>query len=90
MDNINEISLEILPESYKYIAELIGLKKAVLILKHFGGSTIYIPKIDSYNRHTRNIKIAKDYRSGMTYSQIAVKYDLTSVRIRSIISSCLR
>ena len=87
MDNINEISLEILPESYKYIAELIGLKKAILILKHFGGSTIYIPKIDSYNRHTRNMKIINDYKSGLTYSQLAAKYDLTSVRIRSIISS---
>ena len=90
MDNIQEISLEILPEGYKYIAELIGLKKATLVLKHFGGSTIYIPKIDGHNRHTRNLKIVDDYRSGMTYSQIAVKYDLTSVRIRSIISSCLR
>ena len=87
MDNINEISLEILPEGYKYMAELIGLKKATLVLKHFEGSTIYIPKIDGHNRHTRNLKIVDDYRSGMTYSQIAVKYDLTSVRIRSIISS---
>lgn len=89
MNNLNEKSLEILPESYQYIAELIGLKKAVLILEHFGGSTIYIPKIDSYNRHTRNMKIVDDYKSGKTYSQIAVKYNLTSVRIRSIISSHL-
>ena len=86
MNDLKEKSFEILPESYQYIAELIGLEKAVLILEHFGGSTIYIPKIDSYNRHNRNMKILEDYRSGMTYSQLAMKYDLTSVRIRSIIS----
>lgn len=89
MDDLTKQSLEILPESYQYIAELIGLKKAILILEHFGGSTIYIPKIDSYKRHNRNMKIVEDYRSGINYSQLAMKYDLTSVRIRSIISSYL-
>lgn len=85
----NEITLEILPDSYKYIAELIGLEKAIVILKHFGGSTIYIPKIDCFNRHQRNIKIVNDYKSGLTYSQISIKYDLTSVSVRNIISSYL-
>ena len=84
-----EIELEILPDSYKYIAELIGLEKAIVILKHFGGSTIYIPKIDSCNRYYRNKKIVDDYRSGLSYSQISTKYDLTSVSVRNIISSYL-
>ena len=82
-----EIALEILPDSYKYIAELIGLEKAIIILENFGGSTIYIPKIDCCTRYHRNIKIVSDYRSGKTYSQIAIKYDLTSVSVRNIISS---
>lgn len=84
-----EITFEILPDSYKYIAELIGLEKAIVILKHFGGSTIYIPKVDCFNRHQRNMKIVSDYKSGLTYSQISIKYDLTSVSIRNIISSYL-
>ena len=86
MENIRETEVEILPDSYKYIAELIGIEKALTILKHFGGSTIYIPKIDSYNRHFRNIEIVRDYKKGLTYSQISIKYKLTSVSIRNIIS----
>ena len=80
---------EILPGSYKYIAELIGPEKAFVILKHFGGSTIYIPKIDSYTRHTRNLEILEGYKSGLTYKQLASQYGLTCVTIRTIISSCL-
>lgn len=79
---------EILPDSYKYIAELIGPEKAFIILKHFGGSTIYIPKIDSYTRYTRNLEIVEAYKSGMTYSQLASQHGLTCVTIRNIISSC--
>lgn len=89
MDTKEKIKLEILPDSYKYIAELIGLDKALIMLEHFGGSTIYIPKIDCCNRYYRNIKIVDDYRSGLTYSQIATKYNLTSVSVRNIISSYL-
>ena len=40
MEVLKETEVEILPDSYKYIAELIGMKKALTILKHFGGSTI--------------------------------------------------
>lgn len=86
---MKEAIVEILPDSYKYIAELIGTENALVILKHFGGSTIYIPKIDSYNRHFRNLEIVDDYKSGLTYSQISIKYNLTSVSIRNIISSHL-
>ena len=82
-----EIALEILPDSYKYIAELIGLEKAIVILENFGGSTIYIPKIDCCTRYHRNTKIVKDRDQGLTYSQIAIKYGLTSVSVRNIISS---
>ena len=84
-----EIALEILPDSYKYIAELIGLEKAIVILENLGGSTIYIPKIDCCTRYHRNIKIVNDYKLGLTYSKIAIKYDLTSVSVRNIISSYL-
>lgn len=89
MDLKNEISLEILPESFKYIAELIGLEKAIVIVKNFGGSTIYIPKIDCCDRHNRNTKIVEDYRLGLTYSQLSIKYNLTSVSVRNIISASL-
>ena len=80
---------EILPDSYKFIAELIGSKNAFLILEHFGGSTIYIPKIDSYTRHRRNLLIVEGYKSGKTYKQLANQHGLTCVTIRTIISSCL-
>ena len=89
MELITKSEQEILPDSYKYIAELIGPEKAFVILKHFGGSTIYIPKIDSYTRHTRNLAIVEDYKSGLTYKQLASKHGLTCVTIRTIISSCL-
>ena len=88
--NLNkEFKIEMLPNSYKYIAELIGLEQAMVIAKHLGGNTIYIPKVDLFSRYNRNMKIVDDYKLGLTYSQIAIKYNLTGVSVRNIISSCL-
>lgn len=88
--NLNSInSLEMLPDNFQYVAELVGLEKAIEIVKHFGGSTLYIPKIDCCHRYSRNQKIVRDYKSGLTYSQIAIRYNLTTVSVRNIIASCL-
>lgn len=82
--------IEKLPnDDLKELSSLIGIENIIILCKNFGGSTLYIPKADLFNRHIRNINILNDYKKGYTYNTLSRKYDLTTVTIRNIISSFL-
>ena len=77
-----------LPEKYRELIDLIGLEKTITLCEEFGGTSLYIPKLDSYERLTRNKSIIADYHKGYTYTELSRQYNLTTVSIRNIISSC--
>lgn len=83
------ISLEMLPDNFQYVAEMVGSDNAITLVEKFGGTTLYIPKHDTYTRSSRNKLIVDDYKAGLPYSQIAIKHNLTTAGIRAVIASCL-
>lgn len=85
---MNKFKIENLPDNdLKLLTKKLGIENVILLCKLFGGSTLYIPKKDIFDRHTRNISIYKEYKQGSSYKQLARKYNLSTVTIRNIISS---
>ena len=85
-----KFQIEKLPnDDLKELSSLIGINNIVILCNTFGGTTLYIPKADIFNRQIRNINIVNDYKKGYTYNNLARKYNLTVVMIRNIIDSFL-
>lgn len=82
---IEQIQLADLEEEQKQLAELIGLDNFKLLLNAYGGVSIYIPKPDSFAAVARNESIREDF-NGYNFKELARKYNLTEVWIRSIVS----
>lgn len=85
-----KFKIENLPnDDLKELTNLIGIENTITLCRLFGGTSLYIPKADLFNRHSRNMSILDDYKKGYTYNKLSKKYDLTVVMIRNIISSFL-
>lgn len=84
----NDITLEDLPESYRDIAEVIGLSAAMKLVRHCGGQSPYIPKLDSCQRAAKYRQIYEEYRkskSSYVYIELSRKYDLSESHVRAIV-----
>ena len=78
------VSPEQLSGSSKELAKIIGLEAYKKLIQHFGGSYIYIIKPDTVVRSERNAEICRKF-NGSNYNQLAMEYNLTENRIRSIL-----
>ncbi|MDE5557863.1 MAG: DNA-binding protein [Ruminococcus sp.] len=78
------VSPEQLSGSGKELADVIGVEAYKKLVQHFGGSYIYIRKPDTVVRSERNAEICRKF-NGSNYCQLAVEYQLTENRIRSIV-----
>lgn len=83
------ISLEMLPDNFQYVAEMVGLDNAIAIAEKLGGTMLYIPKHETCTKLSRNKLILDDYKAGLPYRNLAIKHNLTTASIRAIITSCL-
>lgn len=90
MDKPSETMLKLIEESpslsIQDLLEAVNAETVYYLMQHFGGLTIFIPKIDKLQASERNENIKKDYFSGLTYSQLCKKYGLSDRRLRSIIN----
>lgn len=79
-----EIRMEDIAPEYRDIAEVVGIEVFVDLVRHCGGQNIYIPKLESLLRASRDRNMLACF-SGGNYKELAKKYGLTERRIRSII-----
>ena len=78
------VSSEQLAGGKKELANVIGLEAYKKLVQHYGGSYIYINKSDTVVRSERNAEICEKF-NGSNYNQLALEYNLTENRIRSIL-----
>lgn len=87
-DLINEMAAEIpiesLSEDLQAVAEIFGIEGALRLSQHFGGMSIYIPKIDKLIRDRRDIRIRNEF-TGVNHRELAHKYHMTETAIRKIV-----
>lgn len=73
---ISELTLDMIPEPHRELAEIIGIENFIKLAKILGGKTVYIPKADSFLRPARDINIKKEF-NGYNHSELARKYNLS-------------
>lgn len=86
---IEQIELIDLDADQQQLAELIGLDKYRNLIKIYGGTSIYVPKPDSFVANARNELIKQEF-TGYNFKELAKKYGLTEVWIRSIVSERIK
>ena len=84
-----EIRLEDLSEGQQKVAALIGPENFRKLMEVYGGAYLYIPKTDRLERMERNERIRAEF-DGYNFRELARKYDLTEITIRSIVSDKVR
>lgn len=89
MSEEDGLLLEELDEEKQEVARLIGLENYRKLMEVYGGVYLYIPKTDRMKRNERNEKIRAEF-NGYNYRELAQKYELTEVTIRSIVSDKVR
>lgn len=80
-----EIQLSDLQGDQRELAEIIGIEAYLQLVKIYGGTTIYIAKMDKLQNIKRDAEIAKAF-NGYNYRSLAYKYRLSERTVREIIA----
>ena len=83
------VQYEALSKDRQQVADLIGIENYEKLIEMYGGTWLYIPKPDTFERTDRNKRILDDF-DGYNFKQLARKYGLTEVQIRTIVSEKTR
>lgn len=72
-------------EEQRLLAETIGIKAYISLVRMYGGSSVYVYKEDTLTKNIRDEKIKGEF-NGSNYSYLAKKHNLTEQRIRAIVN----
>lgn len=84
---VKDITPELLPEPYRKLSEEIGIENVIILTEKFQGTSVYFPKLDGLLKSLRDRQIRDEY-NGDNVKDLARKYGLTEVWIRSILAEC--
>ena len=84
---MREVDIDRLPDVYKPLTELVGYDNMLKLIAHYGGTPLYVPKLDALQKALRDDNLMTDYASGRTPDQLAHKYNLSVVQVYEIIKS---
>lgn len=85
MEALQKVKYEDLTPEQQELADLLGLNIFLKLVEQCGGTNIYIPKAETIGRAARNAMIRAEF-TGNNIKALAAKYQLSEVRIRSIIA----
>lgn len=74
-------------QSVRDLREFLPIDSIYLLLKNYGGCSMYLPKLDQLVKLYRNEQIRSKYNSGSSIRNLSREYHLTERQIRSIINS---
>lgn len=78
-----KLKIEDLPDSYKDVAEEIGIDSFKKLVKLLGGNSLYIPKEVSLTRPIRDRIIKEDFNGD--YKILSRRYNISQSQIRNIL-----
>ncbi len=81
---IRETHLEDIAETYRPVAEIVGVERFVRLSEYACGDEIYFPKPENILVPARNRRIQVEY-NGYNIKQLAEKYELTTKQIGFIL-----
>lgn len=68
------------------LRRIIGTENTVKVVKLYGGAFLYIPLMKSLVKRDRDKAICSDFKSGVSYRDIALKHSLATATVREIIN----
>lgn len=86
---IKEIDVKDLPEPYDILAQRIGVENMLKVAEIFDGEYVYFHKVEAILRPIRNKKIREEF-NGYNYNELAKKYGLTEIMIRTICQDIIK
>lgn len=82
----DEVTLEMLPEPNRKLAEVIGVEAMLKLCERYGGETLYIPMTDAAYAVVRRRWIREEYaRHGPKVSWLAKKYRVSEREVQRIV-----
>ena len=83
MDLLDQLQLEHLDGEQRQLAEAIGIKAYIKLLRAFAGAYVYVPTIDTVTLQLRDKLIREEY-NGYNALELAKKWGLSERWVRSI------
>lgn len=83
MDMVNDLTLDMIPKAYRPIAEAIGIENLAKLAEVIGGTTFYLPKLESFVRPVRDERIKAEF-NGANHAALALKYNVTERWVRQL------
>ena len=80
-----QLKLSDLPPQFENIAQELGIERAKLLFKEFGGTYVYFPTEKMIYKGVRDREIMAEY-NGFNHKELAIKYNMSESYIRSIIN----
>lgn len=77
--------LDNLEGEQREIAECIGIDSYLKLVRHFGGTSIYIQKADKVSKSSRDEQIKLKFNGG-NYKALAREFNLSESSIRKILN----
>ena len=72
---------------FAMLVDVVGEPAARVLLKHFGGTDMYVPSCKKAMQRVRDRQIVADYDAGMSVFELAIKYRLSYRRIEVILKA---
>jgi Mor family transcriptional regulator len=82
---MDDIKIEDVPEEYRDIVNTLGLDNFLLLADLCGGLNLYIPKLESLKRGSRDREIRARF-NGSNYRALAAQFRLSERQVRKIIN----
>lgn len=85
MDIDKLVSLDQLRDDQRELAEIIGLEAYKKLVYYYGGSPVYIQKVDSVLKDARDNEIREKFNGGNCL-ELAIEYNLAISTVRDIVA----
>lgn len=85
MDIEKLTSLDQLRDEQRELAETIGLEAYKKLVAHYSGSFLYICKVDTVLKESRDNEIRQRF-DGCNYGELAREYNLAEATVRDIVA----
>lgn len=72
----DRLTIDMIPEQYRQLAEITGIQPLLTLAAQYGGSNLYIPKVDALTRTARD-RLIREKFTGYNAEQLAQEFDLT-------------
>lgn len=72
----DRLTIDMIPEQHRQLAEITGIQPLLTLAAQYGGSNLYIPKVDALTRTARD-RLIREKFTGHNAEQLAQEFDLT-------------